>query len=94
MDSTGGSFASGTDSKASMWYNPSNSDVISRNFIIDYADATKTKTIITRAYAVGGPNSFYVSRWNNTAPVTSLTLNNSSGSLGAGSIIDVFGVRA
>jgi hypothetical protein len=93
MDSTGSSFASGTSTEASMWYNPSNSDIISRNYVIDYTDITKTKTIITRAFTVGGPNSFYVSRWNSTAAVTSLLLFNNSGSLGAGSVIDVFGVR-
>lgn len=93
LDTTGSSLASGTDSKASMWYNPGPSDVISRNYIIDYSRTNKTKVIITRAYATGGPNSFYVSRWDNTSAVTSITLNNFTGSLASGSVIDIFGVH-
>ena len=93
LDSQGSSLFYGSAPQASMWWNPAGSDVISRNFVIDYNDSNKTKVIITRAFSNGGPLSFYASRFDSTSPVTSLQIFNNSGFLAAGTVIDVFGVR-
>jgi hypothetical protein len=95
MDGYGSSTGSGTDSKASLWYNASGSSVMSTTHLMDYSQIDKQKIFLTKAGAPGTAVSSYASRWASTSAITRLDIvNASTGTLAVGSTLYLYGVHA
>lgn len=69
-------------------------DTICISHIMNYANSTTYKTMISRANRASSGTDAVVSLWRSTAAITTLTLRNTSTTWTSGSIATLYGVKA
>jgi hypothetical protein len=71
-----------------------NSQSITIANVMNYANASIYKTILTRANNAGNQLNELVSLWRNTAAITDVTVNAIFGQFNSGTIVSLYGIKA
>jgi hypothetical protein len=97
LGGNGSSASSFRVSNAAQWdlgYSPNTNPTTLISNFQNYANSTTNKTVISRFSSADGDVAAFASLYRSTSPITSIKIYQSSGNLGIGTTVTLYGIKA